>query len=463
MKKQGRIASAASLCCIVLSFPLHAEEEKKIAAESSLVELPGDIDLSMAVDIFDIDVASEAASDEMSISDAVNKPLRLTLGHEASVKTSANHGLVNNRSSIRLEYSKFFLESFFAQFDTKLNAYWSNDHRAEAKDKKVQTETITPEAFLQYSEPNGSTSIKLGVQRMIWGESEGGAITDVVSPRNSSEMFLTRLEESRIGQFMLNVDQFSSSGDWSFFFIPNPKFNKYPKEGTAYYSDPFAGNAYIQTANDPSEHEYGLRWKRYFGRSDISLMAASLMDNDYLYRLDAINPTGKMMISRLKQRFRLAGGTFNYAEGKFLIKGEVAFKSPKGFNDAAYQIIKKDVIDFSLGLTYSLGKADTIGLELVNSHVSNWGDQIVSSPRNSSSLILNGNFFFLHETLTVNWLTHYTRPYTSYLSSLRTSYKWTDDTTFSVDLHYINVPDKRNALYPVRDMSQIVFRVQYQF
>jgi hypothetical protein len=459
----GTCRTAALVCSLVLSFPLGAQERGAADAKSQVepaegVDAPNAGASSQPEYPESIDLSKEDKSDPAS------KAMRFSLGHEGSFRTAGAQDVVNNRSWLRIEYSKFFLDSLFVQIDSKLNGYWKNDHRARAEDKRALFESNTQEAFLQYSAAGGQTAIKAGVQRLIWGESEAGAITDEVSPRNFSELFFIPLEESRIGQFMLNVDHFSSSGDWSFFYVPNPKFNKYPKTGTAYYFDPFNGLAVIRDRpSDKKQHEYGTRWKKTFGKSDFSLMAASLIDNDHVLRMDGVSAAGSPLISRLQERFTLTGATFNYTQGDFLLKGEVGLKFPKRFNDAASQVVERNVIDSSLGATYSLGQSNTIGLEIVNSHVRNWNNNIVGVPRNTNSLVLNTNFLFFNDALSVNWLTIYSQPFSSYQSSVRTSYKWNDNTTFSVDAHVLGVPDKSSRLHKYRDQDQIAFRVQYQF
>lgn len=389
---------------------------------------------------------------------------RFTLKHEVSLKASGAAEIVNHRSAFRVEYSKFFLGSFFMQLDAKLNSFWSADHRAESEDKNALLETNTQEAFLQYSAEGGRTSIRAGVLRMIWGESEGGAITDEVSPRNFSELFFIPLEESRLGQGMINVDHFSAIGDWSFFYVPKPRFNKYSERGTEYFIDPLAGVAFVR--DDPSgssDDEFGMRWRKTFGQSDISVMAARLIDNDYVLRYDGTTAWGAPLVTRTRQRLTLAGMTFSHARGGYLFKGEVALKSPRGFNDAAFGVIEKDVLDTALGVTYSLGQSNTIGVEWVNSRVLGWDDRIVGVPQNSASLVINANLFFFNDTLSMNWLTFYSRPYTSYQSSLRTAYKWSDNLSIGMDLHFVDVPDRRNGLHIYRNQDQVVFRVQYQF
>ncbi|MFZ1982841.1 MAG: hypothetical protein WAU91_00410, partial [Desulfatitalea sp.] len=304
-----------------------------------------------------------------------------------------------------------------------------------------------------------------GTQVLIWGISDGGAITDVISPRNYSELFFISLEESRIGQPMLTLDQFTPIGAWELFFIPDPDFNKYPEEGTAYYYDPFDDLAQYQ--DDPSDRalfEYGLRWKKTFGKSDVSLMTASLMDNDYAYRMDGYTDTGKILITKTKQRYSLLGMTANYAKGKFLYKWEVAYKAPKAFNDEAFHVVKKNVVDTSLAVEYSPGPgAYTLSLEVVNNHVMDWGHEIQGVPRDTNSLILVWNKSFFNDDFTVNWMTIYREPNTVYLHSLTTSYNWNDNLTLCLDAYYPDVKDERSSYWVYRDQKQLIFRIEYHF
>jgi hypothetical protein len=477
---KGRWRIAFLLGCLMLSTALGAQEGQGGLGLKPPVEPAKDIDLSDpeaspdsglsdAEVPADIDLSGTEAPTaiDLSTEDAGSRPKdwRVTLAHEISFAPKREPHLVNNRSWVRLEYSKYFMEHFYARLDSKVNAYWSNDHRAKAEDKTVLFESITPEAYVQYSGAGGRTSLKLGQQVVIWGESEAGAITDEISPRNLSELFFIPLEESRLGQVIANLDYFSPYGDWSFIFVPRPKFNEYPEPGTAYFVDPFNGQADIRDDFSSYRHyyEYAMRWRKAFRGSDISFMGASLIDNDYVLRLDSVNEQGRLQISRLKQRFTMVGGTFNFARGKYLLKGEVAYKTPKAFNDAAFQVIEKNVLDSSLGLTFALRESNTIGFELVNRHIFDWTNEIIGVPQNTNSFVLNANFFFFNQKLAVNWLTIYNWPFVSFTSSLRTAYKWTDNLTVGIDAHLIEVPDQDSPLFVYRDDDQIFFRIQYQF
>lgn len=448
-----------SVMCFMFSLPLAAEQSDTFSTTELQSEMA---DMQME---FEMDSSEDTSSDESSrFSSLVLQPARFTLKHELSNQITNPYDFTSNRSSFRIEYEKYFLSNFYIQFDSKLTAFWNTDHRAQAENENVHFETTSRDAYIQFSK--GETSIKVGTQILIWGESDGGAITDVISPRNLSELFFISIEESRIGQPMINIDQFSALGRWSLFYIPDPEFNEYPEEGTAYYVDPFNGLAeYKNEDSDKDLSEYGFSWKKTFGRSDIGLMAASLIDNDFSYRQSGITTDGKIMLERIKPRFSMAGITFNYAQGNYLFSGEIARKYPKVFNDAELQPLERDVVDAALRTEYSLGKGGghSVSLEVVSNHVEDWSEDIVTTPEDRNSLIFGWNNHFFNEDLTINLISIYNKPYTSSQHSLFMTYKWNNHITLNLDTFYLSVKDERSELYTYRDESNIIFKILYQF
>ncbi len=406
------------------------------------------------------DTPSTEGDIDMTSDDAQNgrfaellKSLRVSLKHEVSYKFDDPRRVVNNRSSVRLEYSKLFADKYYVRLDTKLNAHWGNDHRAKAEDKSVLFDSITREAFLQSS--FGETSVRLGYQILPWGVSEGGAITDEVSPRNSSEFFFVSLEESRIGQPMLTVDQFSSFGEWSAFFVPRPAYNEYPKAGTEYdIPGAFVTSKPAQHWTDGDDFEYGFRWKRTFGKSDFSLMAASLIDNDYLIR---------------KQRFQMYGLTANIARDNLLYRAEIALKQQRAFfaqsaTPGEFSVVESDLLDSSLGFDYSPGgRPLTYSAEVVWSRLLDWRGTILGREQDEYSLVGSLSNQFFNNDLTLSWLTIYTRPYTSFQHKFLSSYLIDDNSTVYFEFFYPDERDERSGTWPYRDQKQFVIRYQYQF
>lgn len=382
------------------------------------------------------------------------EPLRVSLKHEVSYKFASPKRVVNNRSSVRLEYSKALNSNLYLRLDTKLNLHWTNDHRAKAKDESPFRELVTREAYLQSS--FGNTSFRLGYQILPWGVSEGGAITDEVSPRNSAEFFFISLEESRVGQPMLAMDHFGNSGQWSAFFVPRPGYNKYPDRGSEYdIPGAFDRNAPDDDWGNAGTYEFGARWKRTFGKSDISLMAARLIDNDYLVR---------------QQRFRMYGLTANIAIDNLLLRAEVALKQPRAFfarsagGGGGLTVVESDQFDSSFGFDYSPGGRTLVySAEVVWSRLLDWKGDIVGREQDEYSLVGAVTNRFFNDDLTLSWLTIYSRPYTSVRHRFLSSYLIDDNSTVYFELFYPDERDDRSGTWPYRDQKQFVIRYQYQF
>lgn len=386
----------------------------------------------------------------------------ITLMHEVALPTREPGDMVNNRSSVRLEYERHFLENYYFRFDSKGTVFYTNDHRTEAKERDLLGEMTVREAYLQYS--SGSNSWKFGQQILIWGESDVGAITDVISPRNVSELFFISLEESRIGQLLFTWDRFTPMGDWSFFFAPDPQLNTYPDPGTAYFLDPFAGQARIDEDKDAGQ-EFGLRWKKTFGEVDLSLMAASLVDNDYVYQNRGLGADGLLEIDKDRRRYDMAGMAFSATHGDFLFTGELASKFSKPLTTSVLDIVERDLVEASLRGEYSLGKngSHSVSLEVADSHVLDWDRSVLPTPEDNYSIVLGWNNTFFNDNLTVNLLSLYNTPYSNWQHSLYTTYKVNDRVSLKLDAFLMTVWDDRSDYYTFRHSNSMVFRVLYQF
>ncbi len=374
-------------------------------------------------------------------------PLRITLAQELSYKVERPDAWVKNRTSAQLEYSRYFAKQFFAQVNAKTTAFLAQDHRHQEG-----FDTVVSQAYLQTS--FGHTSVRAGVQTLPWGESILAPITDEVSPRDNRELFNFNLDELRVGQFMLTVDQFSDSSRWSFFFTPRASFNENPGRESAYFFDPSVYRHAI--GGDAGRYETGVSWKKSFTSSDFTLMAASLLDNEYARRLSWFG------VARERTRIGLFGMSFNRAFGSFLVRGEAALKTGKPFTDAAFQIVERDAVDAYLALEYAPSTSLTMSLEAVNQHIVHRGEDI-GMPRDRRSLLVNVTKRLLHDDLSINFLGFYNLPDESLLGMLMSSYKLNDNWSLGFNVAYPYARRDSSGLWQVRDQKQAIFRLQYQF
>ncbi len=394
------------------------------------------------------------------------EPMRFGLAYEAAYKITNPDGIKKNRFSLRLEYSKFLFNHFFLSLDTKGLVFLKNDHRTrestfwvndEVKVSDLAFAGRTRDAYIQAS--FYQTSIRAGIQTLAWGESDFAVVIDEISPMDYREPLNLNIDELRMGQLMLTVDQYSSIGDWSVFFVPFPKFNESPRKGTDYYYDPFDGNVrYQKKKQDDILFECGIRWKKTFGKSDVSIMGASLINNDYALQMDSLN-----IITQSKHRFQMAGATFNFAISDFLLKGEVAVKFPKTYNNQSFQIVKKNTLDASLGVDYSASSTFTISLEAINNHVMGWNDEIQGVPENDYMLLFVLSKLFMKDDLSINWAAMYNGPHTSFFNLLSTSYKWNDYLSLNLDILVPITNNVNSGYYLFRDQKQVAFKVLCQF
>lgn len=385
-------------------------------------------------------VLAEAAESE--------SPLRVTLAHELAYKAETPRDLIKNRSSAQVEYAGYHGD-FFVEFNGKATAFLGSDHRHEGRGH----DAMVSKALVQTS--FGQTSVRAGVQPLPWGESILAPVTDEVSPRDNRELFNFNLEELRIGQAMLVVDQFTELGTISGFYIPRARYNKNPEAGSAYFFDPLA---YRDEKREDERSEYGVSWKKNFDSADLTVMAAELIENEY-----ALERGADGLVTRRPQRFRMAGAVGTYAFGDIVVRAEAAWKSGRPFYDGAMNLIEKNTVDTYLGIEYSYSSTLTMSAEVVNQHISGWDERLAGTPRNRQSLLLSATKTLMNEDLSINLLNFYNRPHTGNLTMLMSTFKWDDQLSFGLNLIVPHTNEPKSALWNVRDQKQISLKVQYQF
>lgn len=394
------------------------------------------------------------------------KPMRIGIKYEFGYIISEPDRIIKNRFTFGLAYSGALADFLFLKMDAKLFSFMGGDHQSRNSnlwldDDEQQVDiafgSLIRDAYLQAS--FGNTSIKAGIQAPVWGESDFAVITDEISPFDYREPLNLNIDQIRFGQLMFSVDQYSSIGRWTFIFVPDPKLNKHPGLGTNYYYDPFNGSVELQRENqDDNLFEYGMRWRKTLGKSDISVMAASLIDNEYA--LEQLSPG---VISRSKHRFFMTGITFNRAISSFLLKGELAYKSGKAYNNSSFEIVEKDALDMSLGVDYSVNNSLTLRLEAINYHVLDWTDEIQGVPRNNYMFFFVISKMLMKDDLALNAVTMYNGPHTGFFNLLTSTYNWSDNITLNFDVILPITSDANSGYYPYRDQKQFGFGILYQF
>jgi len=415
----------------------------------------------------DIVVGQRDIPDRETICSEVLNNARFTISHQFSYKTKSPRKVVTNRLALQMKWEQLFGESYYFLLDGKTTLFTGNDHQSEADDEDYEIRTRLREGYIQAS--FGRLNMKVGKQIVVWGESEGAVVTDVVSPRDLSEFFFTTLEESRIGQTMVSVNLFSWASQWTLLINPDPRTVEEPDRRTEYYLELWDTDLFevIEEEPDETDTELSFRWKRTFGKSDVSIMLAHLTENQPVFRFTGLTSTDKFMLIKEYGSLKMAGVTANLSRGKFLWKCELAYKSDRSFQSLSLagniDPAEKDTIDAALGLEYNANGAYFVLLEASNQLIRDWSDDIQGTRRNQSNLYGSWSKLFIYDTLTLGYSFYYQIQDRDSFHKVNLSYGFTDNFMGSLEYGHLYVRDKDSLLWNFRDQNRITVELEYHF
>jgi len=266
--------------------------------------------------------------------------LRLTVSNHLTTKSKPKN-LSTAQLALELEYDKKFARDFrlhfvgqaFHDFVYELEQR-GNYHGTELD--KLESGGKLKELWLSYSQD--SYDLYIGRQIIVWGESDGLAITDLINPRDRSLLFFQTLEESRLGVNMARFNYYWGENTLSLITIGEFRPNKMPVEGTEFDFRPallqsfsiLPFNFMIGDHIKPeigSRPEWGIRVMMPGEGYDVSFMAASLFDDDFV-----LSPSPNGVINLAHNRFDMYGFTANKLVEKFVLKIEAAYYHGKAYN-----------------------------------------------------------------------------------------------------------------------------------
>ena len=245
--------------------------------------------------------------------------------------------------------------------------------------------------------------IRLGRQQIVWGESIGLRILDVINPQDFREFILNDFIDARIPLWGLRVDYTLS--DWTFegLWLPDFEANRPADEGSEFQFRNVPVQA-LRSAHQPedwrlSDSEVGFRITRFLRNMDLSV--------NYLYSwsdfpVPFLDPNTFRFEPR-HERFHLIGGSFNYAFDVFVIRGEGGLRLGEHFVSADlpesyYSIRQREFLSYVLGLDWTVHDNLMANVQFFQNVVFNApGDLVNESVENAVSLFLVSDF--LHETL----------------------------------------------------------------
>ena len=260
--------------------------------------------------------------------------------------------------------------------------------------------------------------IRLGRQQIVWGESIGLRILDVINPQDFREFILNDFIDARIPLWGLRVDYTLS--DWTFEGIWLPdfeasrpadqgsefQFRNMPLPALPFQPPPPFPSVQLRPVREPedwrlSDSEVGFRATRFLRNMDLSL--------NYLYSWsDFPVPFRRVLAPNTfrfeprHERFHLIGGSFNYAFNVFVIRGEGGLRLGEYFvSDDPNErdgVRQREFLSYVLGLDWTVNDNLMANIQFFQNVIfSTPGDLVDESVNNAVSLLLLSDF--MHETL----------------------------------------------------------------
>ena len=305
--------------------------------------------------------------------------------------------LENNRLGLNVRYQNPFAAGWLLQASGHARAYWVEDYEYKANDDRVDTEYRINEFFLQRS--FDQYSIKIGRQTVVWGETEGNSVLDVINTTEFRDLTVIDIEDARLNQWMVVLDYYGEDSNISSFLNLYPEFNPAPVRGSPFFFEP----TYNLTDYDRDKplFEVGTQWRKTFERSDIAFMAAYLYENQLRYE-DPVSGVGDSIAK--KNDFLMLGFSANRAIGKLLLKFDLAFN--KGVQANTFIIpgsgsistaldIEKDEIGTSFGFEYGIDNDQNVSVGILARKLLDANDDLLPGQE-----VYNDGFFG-------NWLLRY--------------------------------------------------------
>ena len=273
--------------------------------------------------------------------------------------------LETNRLGANIRYQNAFAPGWLLRASGQIRSYWKDDYEYEAGGDKIDTEYRVNEFFLQRS--FGQHSLKFGRQTVVWGETVGNSVLDVINTTEFRDFNIIDIEDARLNQTMLVWDYFGENSNFSSFVNLYPEFNPAAVRGSPFFFEP-QFNLTDYDRDSSMLFEAGTQWRRSFEGSDISFMAAYLYENQLRYE-DPANLIGDAVAET--NDFFLLGFSANRAIGKLLLNFDLAYShdvladsfSFPGTASLANPVnLKKDQIGTSMGFEYAISNEQSVSL-----------------------------------------------------------------------------------------------------
>ena len=216
-----------------------------------------------------------------------------------------------------LDYSSDW-GSLYGEGTLSYNAAFEQEGDLEETIDHYEQERILRELY--YKKSFGDFTLSLGKMTVVWGKGDLLSVLDVVSPKDQTELFYARPEDTRLGQNLLKLDLWLGAQQLTVLYAPQPVMNRLPLHGHPYARYP---DFHEERSDDA---EAGLRWNGEFSGTSVALIGGRFHYRDPVLGMAGLQVEGSLPL------MDVAGITLAQTMGDVLVKVEAA-----RYHDYPYQ------------------------------------------------------------------------------------------------------------------------------
>jgi len=317
----------------------------------------------------------------------------LVLEHELSIELSSRlqgeDTLTTQRNGYRFISS---IEDYHHELKLDVafrydSVYGLEGHYDVAVERAYQTTQWVNEAYYRWM--GEQTDITVGYQKVVWGQADDLRVVDVVNPLELKDFVLFDLEDYRISQPMVQLDQLMGEWELSVLWLLSFEPNQLPVAGSEF--DPNLPT--ITNEKLPQGHEYGLRAYRVIGGMDFSFYYFNGYNDMPLFLFSSTDVKGVF------QRETLIGVSGAKPVRDVVWRYELAHTPNKGFNSLLGRPEQLDLTQWLLGLDY-LYRNWLFTAQYQDHRIHNYSSTLIDN-QNQPLMTLFGEGSFLSNTVTL--------------------------------------------------------------
>lgn len=267
--------------------------------------------------------------------------------------------------------------------------------------------------FYFYTNIQKKLRLTIGKQQIVWGETDGLKLLDVVNPQNFREFILDDFEDSRIPLWSVKAEFDIKNIGIQLVWVPDNTYHI-----TQDFDAPFFTKSLFQSPPEGIVTIFNktIKPKRFISDSDIGLKLSTfakgwdLSLNYFYYYNDLPVFYSDLQISETEEPFvsispkyerqHLIGGTFNKAIGSSTFRGEITYVFNQNFSSTNLNAIEgietSNVYKSAIGIDYIKGE-NVISIQLFSDIIT---DNI--SPYNRDKFETNTSVLISHEMMNDN-------------------------------------------------------------